>query len=741
MRATRRNLELVCLVTSFFLVACSCLPLHAQFIFSGDYRQADRLEGFDLKVDFDIVELPLDNNDIIYNLYEDSQGYVWLRLGTSGCLRFDGYKFEQFTNQVDDQPWNLGLVIHDIEEDTMGSHWISSVEGMIYYDSRLRKSKLCAEEYLRNTTDKWGRSFFDIEKTEDGHLLVATKAGLLVYNIEEDKIKARLHPQTLIEDRESTNNHFRHIKADPLDPNLFWCVLRSGLFLYDHKNSSFQKFQTPNWPNGTWPYFAFRYEEMVGQTLYSVVRTNFLLGFDTQHRTWSEVGRWQDTSQHETVVYDIKAFRDRYLFMSARTAGPFLIDPVQKLYYPLQFMVEGKEPAIKEFWGFLVDQQGYLWTSLRPNKILRSKKPVTAASSNTVALAIQRIYVNNKELDYGRIEDHHLSLDKHERSVSLQYAFINPPRDSNAMLYYRLARHQQEWQVDSLGRIYINRLKPGQHVFEARLSLNHEEIKRKGLHISVAYFWYERWWVQTSGLLASILFVYGFNRYNVGRIRKKEQEKSRHEKALLELEARALKSQMNPHFIFNSLNAIKGLIQDRNGDRAIHYLTLFSKFVRKVLHYSEERQITMDEEIEMCRYYLEMEELRFEKSFHFTIEIDQAADLSFVSVPPLILQPFLENAIWHGLLHKRGNRLLQIKVEMNDVQMKCVIEDNGIGRVKARQLRSGHSASHKSFGTKLIEDRLQVNQSMYKHGFEVEIIDKMSAGKSTGTRVELKIEL
>ena len=210
---------------------------------------------------------------------------------------------------------------------------------------------------------------------------------------------------------------------------------------------------------------------------------------------------------------------------------------------------------------------------------------------------------------------------------------------------------------------------------------------------------------------------------------KAAQQKIMLENELLQIESKALRAQMNPHFIFNCLNSIKSLIQEQANKKAIHYLTLFSKFIRNVLQYSEEKLITLEEELKLCQTYLEMEKLRFEKSFSYRLEVAPEVDTSFIKVPPMILQPFLENAIWHGLMHKDGDRQLKLTVEGQEETVVCVIEDNGIGREQAKVLQLHATQQHRSFGTQLTQDRLQVNNRLFNSQYLVNIVDKMKKGR------------
>lgn len=239
-------------------------------------------------------------------------------------------------------------------------------------------------------------------------------------------------------------------------------------------------------------------------------------------------------------------------------------------------------------------------------------------------------------------------------------------------------------------------------------------------------------------LLFGLLIGARFKRVQSEKLQAAKQ-KAQLQNQLLQIEFKALRAQMNPHFIFNCLNSIKSLIQESANKQAIHYLTLFSRFIRKILHHSEEKLIPLEEELEMSRLYLEMEKLRFEKSFNYQITVAPEVDVSFVKVPPMILQPFLENAIWHGLMHKNGERLLHLEILQESETVKCVVDDNGIGREKAAVLQAGMRNQHRSFGTKLTLDRLKVNKELFDNQFVINIIDKMVNGTATGTRVELSL--
>lgn len=204
-------------------------------------------------------------------------------------------------------------------------------------------------------------------------------------------------------------------------------------------------------------------------------------------------------------------------------------------------------------------------------------------------------------------------------------------------------------------------------------------------------------------------------------------------------ELKALKAQMNPHFIFNCLNAIRNLVQKGKDDLATEYLADFASFIRKVLSYSEVKQITLEEEIGLCELYLKMEQLRFEDGFNYQIVVEPGTATDFIILPPMLLQPLLENAIWHGLLHKTEHRCLTIQISQNENQVICSIDDNGVGRAYSAQMNG--SKKRDSVGLKLFIDRLDINNKVLNNNYYYEIIDKYQNEKSVGTKVNLYFEI
>lgn len=253
--------------------------------------------------------------------------------------------------------------------------------------------------------------------------------------------------------------------------------------------------------------------------------------------------------------------------------------------------------------------------------------------------------------------------------------------------------------------------------------------------------------ITIAAILVSIITFLIWNRLRQLRLRYKsilerkevEKLKTKHEKELLELEAKALRAQMNPHFIFNCMNSIKLLIQQQEDDKAVNYLTTFSKLIRTIFQNSDKREITLYDEIETCKLYTQLESMRFANKFSYKFSIDETVDLKLLMVPALIIQPFIENAIWHGIMPKETGGSVNIAVKRIDENVLCIIDDDGIGRETSKQNKfMGGSLDHESKGVHLTQSRIDLDNLLNQRSVTLETIDKKDEiNKPAGTTIVL----
>ncbi|MBC7873621.1 MAG: histidine kinase [Ferruginibacter sp.] len=238
---------------------------------------------------------------------------------------------------------------------------------------------------------------------------------------------------------------------------------------------------------------------------------------------------------------------------------------------------------------------------------------------------------------------------------------------------------------------------------------------------------------------------------NQMQLTRAEEEKHKAEIELLENRQKATESrlqslrlQMNPHFLFNALNSIQQMILANEDIVATKYLSRFSKLLRAILVHSDKETITLKEELEILSLYIELESIRFKESFIYTISVDEAIETEEIRIPTLLVQPFVENAIWHGLMHKEGDRVLKVAFTEENDFIQCVIEDNGIGRKKAGEMKitTGQGKTHTSKGIEVSKERLRTLQTKDGKEGTIMIIDLADTnGLPIGTRVEINFPI
>jgi len=268
-----------------------------------------------------------------------------------------------------------------------------------------------------------------------------------------------------------------------------------------------------------------------------------------------------------------------------------------------------------------------------------------------------------------------------------------------------------------------------------------KKILELPIHIQLP--WWQTWWFRIGALLLIAGLVYWLYLLRVAQIRRKEKLKSQYEKKLANVEMTALLAQMNPHFLFNSLNSIDSYIIKNESGKASEYLNNFARLMRLILQNSRSNYTSLKDEIEALDLYLQMEGLRFKDKFLYEIKIADGMDTSSVTIPPMLIQPYAENAIWHGLMHKKDGATgkVEIIINQNDNKLVCVVQDNGIGREKAAEIKAQKPGNHKrSMGMQITADRIEMINKLYNTSTCVQIFDlKDMEGNPAGTKVVLTI--
>ena len=300
----------------------------------------------------------------------------------------------------------------------------------------------------------------------------------------------------------------------------------------------------------------------------------------------------------------------------------------------------------------------------------------------------------------------------------------------NALLYFRRAEDFEDIVTNDLNLSYVNDV-----IIRYDTEKKNNEIEALAKENEIAKLKLRR---NQNILLVSALLLALFTLILYILYR---QYQLKSEKKMLTLEQSMLRSQMNPHFLFNSLNSIKLYIINNEKKNAVHYLNKFSKLVRKILEASSLKEIPLAEELETVDLYMNIENIRFSNEIKFEIKVAEGIDPHLVKIPSLILQPFLENALWHGLSSKEGEKCILLEVASERKGFITIsIADNGVGREAAEQLKASKVLKRKSVGIDITKERLANFSKDYQNSFDVEIIDLFHEDKApAGTKVVLSI--
>ena len=309
---------------------------------------------------------------------------------------------------------------------------------------------------------------------------------------------------------------------------------------------------------------------------------------------------------------------------------------------------------------------------------------------------------------------------------------------------YRLRGAGDEWRMAGPQReIQFSGLPGGDYTFEIQSgnSSNEWNDQIASFRFTIDLPLWKRTWFQ---LLLSALFialVTGIANWRIRRIRRREELKTITNKKMAELETKLLRSQMNPHFIFNSLNSIQKYIWEQKAEDASEYLVRFSKLIRAILEYSTRDFISLKEELDTLKIYIELEHRRSNGHFDYDIRINQDIDQESTAVPPLFIQPYVENAIWHGLNKKDERGKLEINIQKTGKQLTCTIDDDGVGRKKIEGRAIPSDNKQASLGMEITRQRIEALQNEFYPGTGIEIIDKEINGLNAGTTIIIRLPL
>lgn len=378
-------------------------------------------------------------------------------------------------------------------------------------------------------------------------------------------------------------------------------------------------------------------------------------------------------------------------------------------------------------------------------------------TSSILRLVLQGLKINYEKVDWkvsNTIDNWsnvplNLTLPFNKNNISFDFIAIDYNNPHTLKYTWKLEGFEKNWSpLTENNFASFTNLPSGNYTFKIKaLNENGEYSNEISYSFKIKPPFYKTWWFIMLIILLGLTSVYLFIKARINKIKNEEQLKTENYKKLAEVELKAMRAQMNPHFMFNTLNSIQEIVLNKDDKTARIYLADFALMMRMILENSTQKTITLEKELEFIELYLRLEVLRFENKFNVTLIIPESLNLNSIKIPPMLIQPYIENAIIHGLMHKTEGGILNVSFEQKAIKDKefliCTIIDNGVGRKKSAELSAWKGKKHQSMATEITNERLQLlnNINLIK-GYEAKISDLENTNtESLGTKVEVYIPL
>ena len=627
----------------------------------------------------------------VYNLYLDDDGYLWVGTRNNGLYIYD----IKSDNVIDvSEKYDISKLAHAVVRGTVKDKydnvWVATNMGLCRINLKDKT------HVFYNKKDNDSLPYYDIFDLllDDDALYVTTGNGLTVYNYETDNFNTYYLPDTLTRDDVVKNNGFFDI-VDGEDGRYYIGSYSNGMlaFLPDKK-----EFKTP------------KVMGKLGTMVYAIVP-------DNNGALWASTSKGvmkYDLMRKEAIKYDVT-------------------DGLQGNEFSPNAFLKSKDGFVF-FGGF----NGFNY--FKPEEIqLESRMP---------KVIITKILTNDGEKYRCLTHGDTIHLSHKCKSFEIEFATLNLLRKNMVKYSYMLDNYDKEWVFYNSNHRYVdyNKMRPGTYVFKIKAANEVNMWTEEPLELTIIIHpaWYQSMLFRMFVLLSLALLTFFIVRQRNKNIRQKREQKrviNELETQMLQLKQKTLQLQMNPHVIFNTLNSIQQYILNNDVENAVSYLSSFSKLMRRILNNSNERYITLSDEIEAVSLYLQLESMRLGNKFNYKIDIDSDIDANNIEIAPLIIQPFVENAIIHGLVPKKDNCFLSIRFsKISEYKLLCVVEDNGVGRKYCERVKQERGSSHRSYGMSITKKRLETLTKISNDDFNVEVVDLYDDnGNAKGTKVNIII--
>jgi len=660
-------------------------------------------------------------DDNIYHAYQDSREDIWFCTYNGGIAKLDN-RTKKIINY--NKANSKGLISNSTRvllEEKPGFYWVGTGNNGLYLFNEKNK------EFNRVMTDIHPIIYIkDLKKTDDNTLWVGCGNGLFVYNIEKKESRK------FDDDRLTGIYQIEYLEKEN---KLLIASFNSGLLVFDLEKNMVENQFVHNDSDSL---------SLSNNSVMCITKLSkdiYCLGtfgggfsvFDYQKRIFVNYGIKDGLSNE--AIYGILKEENAVWLSSNKGLSRYDLSNNSVKNYDINAQVQSLE--FNEG-AFLKSKDGTMYFGGINGVNYFNPKNL---KQNNYAPKVEIYKIKIFEEDYPYISnltrDNPLKLTYKQNFVGFEFVAINFSNPEKCLYKYKLEGVDKDWVYTTKSRYakYIN-LSPGVYTFYVKAANEDGVWTKEAQFIKIeisAPFWRELWFLLLVGLLLAGIVTFAI-------IQRAKRVRNKYNVRVLDLELKALRSQMNPHFIFNSINSIQYYILNKNPKTAYSYLSKFSTLMRLILNNSIVDFITLKEEVEALNIYLDLEKMRLEDELDYTIEISDDLVLSETLIPSMIVQPYVENAILHGLAPKEIDRKLHISMKKKENQVYCVIEDNGIGRAKAKELNASRTRKHDSAGMTVTKGRLELLNRANFDNLSVSIKDLLNAdGVAKGTKIEIYI--
>ncbi len=654
---------------------------------------------------------------MIYPIVLDKKNNIWFGTERGGLYKFDGTTFNNYSTH-NGLP---GITVRGLAFDTIGRLWTATEKGLCVKQG---------ERYLKvpGLQDIFIQSIY-LDKLQ--RLWVGRTDGVsLIENIYSSTPKVTfLQLPTAVK---ATDHLIASFCGDEKG-NVWMASFISGVYMYNNKEIV----------NVTQAYGLTT--RSVSDIVMAKDRTLYIGTLDGIYLVNPETMFREKISEEDglnsNLVYSLLLTDDDKTLWAGTNQGANKIE-LQNYFTnrALKILSFGKTEGFKgvecNTGGLRRDSSGTFWFGTVNGIIKHTPGKYTA---NTVEPKIS--FTNFKLFYADTFLPQKAVLPASLNNITFQYSGICLTNPEKVRYVHKLEGFDKNWSPETNQNfVTYSNLPAGKYTFKVRCCNNQGIWNSEPLSFSFTVtppIW-QRWWFIACELLFMGAIIFLVFRIRLNQLRKEQERESRTQIEISKNELKALRAQMNPHFLFNSLNSIQQFILNNKDEEAVFYLNRFARLMRMILNNSEKQTVTLSEEVNALKIYIELEKMRFSGKFDFEIKPEENINMDYEEIPTMLLQPYVENAILHGLVPAQGKGMLSIRFYIKDNFLHAVIEDNGIGRRKSAEISKESRKSHASMGMKITRDRLKLLGDVQGTTYTSHIADLVDEqGNGIGTRVEI----